>query len=106
MGPQHRQPLSLGTFALIVAGAVALLLLVLPLVVLVLRGLSTRGWEGTPGSGVPEAIGLSLFTTLITALLTLIFGTPLAYIFARWRFPFRRLLNVLVELPIVLPPAV
>src|SRR5207253_2763224 len=38
--------------------------------------------------------------------ITLLLGTPLAYIFARWRFPFRRLINVLVELPIVLPPAV
>ncbi|MFN8376894.1 MAG: ABC transporter permease, partial [Anaerolineae bacterium] len=32
--------------------------------------------------------------------------TPLAFILARWRFPAKHVVNVLVELPIVLPPAV
>src|SRR6185295_7971831 len=52
------------------------------------------------------AIRLSLLTTFFTTLLTLLFGTPLAYIFARRHFRFKRLLVVLAELPVVLPPAV
>jgi len=59
-----------------------------------------------PGSGVTEAILLSMITTLLSTLFTLLFGTPLAYVLARWRFPLRGLVRVLVELPIVLPPTV
>jgi molybdate transport system permease protein len=55
---------------------------------------------------VTEAILLSLITTALSTLLTLLFGTPLAYVLARWKFPLRRLVRVLVELPIVLPPTV
>jgi molybdate transport system permease protein len=82
------------------------LLLALPLAALLLRSLEARAWERTGEFGIPEAIGLSLATTLMTALLTILLGTPLAYILARWRFAGQRLLTVLIELPVVLPPAV
>jgi molybdate transport system permease protein len=88
------------------ASILALLLLALPQIVLVFRGVQSRGWEGLPGSGVTEAIVLSMITTLLSTLLTLVLGTPLAYVLARWRFPLRGLVRVLVELPIVLPPTV
>jgi len=39
-------------------------------------------------------------------LLTIIFGTPVAYVLARRQFPMRRAIDTLIELPIVLPPAV
>ena len=45
-------------------------------------------------------------TILFHILLIVLFGTPLAYILARYRFPFKRYLSVLVELPIVMPPVV
>ena len=53
-----------------------------------------------------QAIALSLRTTTVTAMLTVILGTPLAYVLARRRFPGWRALDTLVELPTVLPPAV
>jgi molybdate transport system permease protein len=85
----------------IVAG-IGLLFLGLPVFVILVRGLSAAAAM----QGVAGALLLSVVTTAFTALLTVIFGTPLAYVFARWKFPFKRLLNLLVELPIVLPPAV
>ena len=88
------------------AAIIALLFLALPVTVLVGRALSTQAWNALPQSGILDAILLSFVTTLITVLLTLLFGTPLAYVFARWRFPLRRTLSLLLELPIVLPPAV
>lgn len=78
----------------------------MPQISLLIRGSATRGWEGLPRAGVSEAIALSLFTTFLSTLITLLFGTPLAYLLARYRFPLRRLLIVFVELPIVLPPTV
>jgi molybdate transport system permease protein len=74
--------------------------------VIAFRAIESRAWETLEGSIVPDAVYLSLITTLMTVMFTLVFGTPLAYVLARWRFRGRRLLTVLVELPIVLPPAV
>ncbi len=85
---------------------VAILFLILPIAVLVIRAVSAQAWDALSGAGVIQAVLLSFVTTLFTAALTLVFGTPLAYLFARGRFPLRRLFNLLVELPIVLPPAV
>ncbi|MCU0512826.1 MAG: ABC transporter permease [Anaerolineae bacterium] len=85
---------------------VALVFLTLPLVALLLRALGSRAWEGVPASAIPAAIQLSAVTTLASMILTVLFGTPLAYVLARRRFAGRGLVNVLVELPIVLPPAV
>jgi molybdate transport system permease protein len=86
--------------------AVFLLLLGLPLIALLWRSLDQRAWEQAGGAGIPEALLLSWFTSLITVFFTLLLGTPLAYVLARWRFPGRRWVTVLVELPVVLPPAV
>lgn len=95
------------SFILVILGAVtAVLFLVVPLLSLVIRSLQNRAWESTPDAGIVSAIGLSAVSTAATLIITLLFGTPLAYVLARRRFPFKWLVSVLVELPIVLPPAV
>lgn len=53
-----------------------------------------------------QALLLSLQTSSIAALLVLLLGTPLAYGLARDAIPLRGLLDIIVELPVVLPPAV
>lgn len=98
--------LSVAKSLIATAAAIGLLFLVLPIIALLIRALATGAWTTALDDGVADAIWLSFITTLLTLLLTVIFGTPLAYVLARWRFRFRRLLSVLVELPIVLPPAV
>jgi molybdate transport system permease protein len=55
---------------------------------------------------VTQAITLSLFTTAATTTITVIAGTPVAYILARRKFAGRNLLDTLIDLPMVLPPAV
>ena len=57
-------------------------------------------------SFVLEALRLSLLTSTLTLILALLLGVPAAYLLARTRFPGHRLLAVLVELPMVLPPTV
>lgn len=52
------------------------------------------------------ALRISVVTTTISLSLTLLLGTPLAYVLARERFPGRDLVDALVDLPIVVPPAV
>jgi molybdate transport system permease protein len=55
---------------------------------------------------VIQAVSLSLVTTLLTLAVTLIFGTPVAYLLARRDFPLRRAIDTLLDLPTVLPPSV
>jgi molybdate transport system permease protein len=93
--------------ALMIGASTGLVLLFgLPLLALLIRSIQTRAWERTANSAIPDAIFLSILTTSLTAIITLLLGTPLAYILARWSFRFKRPLTVLVELPVVLPPAV
>src|SRR5437588_6159765 len=55
---------------------------------------------------VTDALLVSLKTTLVAQALVLVLGTPAAYVLATRRFRGRALLVTLVELPLVLPPAV
>ena len=55
---------------------------------------------------VAQAIRLSLMTTAISVLLMAALGTPLAYWLARGHVPARPMIETLLDLPIVLPPAV
>ena len=52
------------------------------------------------------AIFLSLFTATLTTVLAIILGVPLAYILARKDFPFRNVIDSLVDLPILIPHTV
>lgn len=53
-----------------------------------------------------DALLLSLKTTVAALLVIVVFGTPTAYLLATRRFRARALLTTIVELPLVLPPAV
>ncbi len=55
---------------------------------------------------VYEALYLSLITSLVSVSITIVLGTPLAYILARYGFKGKNLVDSLVDLPMVLPPAV
>ena len=53
-----------------------------------------------------DALRLSAITTLAALAITLLLGTPLAYVLARAEFPGRTIVDAIVDLPIVVPPAV
>jgi molybdate transport system permease protein len=55
---------------------------------------------------VLDALWLSLRTTVIAVLVIVVVGTPAAYLVARSRFRGRSLVLTLIELPLVMPPAV
>jgi molybdate transport system permease protein len=55
---------------------------------------------------VLQAVTLSMITTVTTTLISIAFGTPLAYALARRAIPYRRVIDTLIDLPTVLPPAV
>lgn len=55
---------------------------------------------------VLNALRLSMLTSTLALVLALLLGVPTAYLLARTRFPGRRFVTILVELPMVLPPTV
>lgn len=83
------------------------LILLLPLLALLWRTAEAGVFlEGARKPIVVQALRLTAATSLITLLVSVAFGTPLAYGLARARFPGKRLVDTLVDLPIVLPPVV
>jgi len=86
--------------------AVALAFLVLPLVALFLHTSPGHLFAQLGDAQVRDALVVSVKTSAIAHALVLLVGTPAAYALARRRFRGRALVLALVELPLVLPPAV
>jgi molybdate transport system permease protein len=91
---------------LLAAGLVTGTFLLLPLVALFTRVPFATLVHQLGNGVVTDALLVSLKTTLIAQAVILLFGTPTAYLLATRRFPGRALAVTLVELPLVLPPAV
>lgn len=94
--------------ALLLAPSLVFLLFVgLPVAALAARALDSGELGRNLSSGlVLEALRLSAITSTVTLVLAIIFGTPVAYLLARRSFPGRSLLDLLIDLPVVLPPTV
>lgn len=92
---------------LLFLGAVLLLLffLVLPLVAVVWRAFPFRA-EGWLSASTFDALRLSLFTATVSAAFAIALGTPIAYVLARENFHGKAIVDALIDLPMVLPPAV
>lgn len=87
------------------ATATALAFLVLPVVAIFARVPPGRLVAQLGNGAVVDAVKVSAETSAAAQALVLLLGTPAAVVLAR-RFPGRGLLVGLVELPLVLPPAV
>ena len=89
-----------------VAAAVAFVFLLLPIVAIFLRIPVRELFAQLDNPVARDALIVSLKTSAIAHIAVLVFGTPTAYLLARKRFPGRSAVLTLVELPLVLPPAV
>jgi molybdate transport system permease protein len=83
-----------------------LLFITFPIVALFLQVTPTDLWLSLQNPVVGLAIATSLRTSLTTTLLTFLFGLPVALLLAQKNFRFSRLVDTLIDLPTVLPPAV
>ena len=89
-----------------VTAAPLVLLIALPLLAVFLRLSPSDLWESLKSPQVWQAIRLSWTTSLATVAVTLIAGTPVAWLVYRRRSLLQRVVDALIELPMVLPPAV
>ena len=76
----------------------------LPLISLLVS--DTQGGELLGNEVLGDAIRVSLKTSLVMLAITLLVGTPAAYAYARNHFKGKKILNVILDLPLILPPAV
>ena len=97
-----------GASTLFLAPALLLLTVIaLPLVALVIRAIQEGAFGRKIVSDyVVDALRLSAISTVATLVIAVATGTPLAFALARRRFPGKRLVETLVDLPLVLPPVV
>jgi molybdate transport system permease protein len=98
---RHAFSVSLG-----VATGLTLAFLMLPLVAIFVRVPPGELVSGLGSDVVLDALWVSTRTSLIAIAIILVVGTPTAYLLATRRFPARSLVLTLLELPLVLPPAV
>ena len=91
---------------LALAAVVAFAYLLLPIVALFLRIAPSELVGALGRDEVQEALLVSLETSAVAHAIVLLVGTPVAYLLGTRTFRGREVLVTLVELPLVLPPAV
>ncbi len=86
--------------------AIFFLFVTIPLASLLFHEPPASVWNEILQPDIFQALQLSLVTTTLSALLSVIFGLPVAYVLARTNFFGRQFLETLVTIPTVLPPVV
>jgi sulfate transport system permease protein len=85
------------------------LIILVPLIALVFRS-AGLGWSGFWAAATDPRVLASLRTSFVTALIAaginVVFGTLIAWVLVRYRFPGRRIFDAMVDLPFALPTAV
>ena len=110
-GWRFRQPSVIPGFGLTLGFTFAYfsIVILIPLIALGMRsaGLGFEGfWRYATDPRVVGALRVSFSTALIAAAVNVVFGTILAWVLVRYRFPGRRILDAVVDLPFALPTAV
>jgi sulfate/thiosulfate transport system permease protein len=85
------------------------LMVAVPTVAVVQRGF-TDGLSSLTaaleGFGARQALILTLVMAVATAIVNVIFGTLIAYVIVRYRFPGRRVISTIVDIPFAIPTLV
>src|SRR4026209_1835425 len=89
-----------GRILFLALASLLVLFLTLPLVALVVRALPL-GVDAWLDPTTLNALQLSLTTATISALLSVLIGTPVAYLLAREQFRGKTILDTLIDLPMV-----
>lgn len=108
---RFRQPSVIPGFGLTFGFTIAYfsLIVLIPMIALVIRS-SGLGWWGFWAAALDPRVLASLRTSFATALvaaaINVVFGTLIAWVLVRYRFPGRRIFDAMVDLPFALPTAV
>ena len=87
-------------------GLVILGFIFLPLLKMIISSSPGMLWDALQEGDVRSAIWLSLYAALLATVVGLLLGVPLAYLLARSDFRGKRVVEGLIDVPIVVPHAV
>src|SRR5688572_16154713 len=108
-GPQAN-PLPIANWGLRTAALTYLtVLIVLPIFVISVEGLRgglERFWTNVTQPQAVSAIWLSVWTAALMALINTVMGTLTAYVLVYYRFPGKRIVDLLIDLPFAIPTLV
>jgi sulfate/thiosulfate transport system permease protein len=110
-GWRFRQPSVIPGFGLTLGFSLAYLTLIIliPLTALVWRS-AALGWADffaiATDRRTLKALQVSFGTAFVAAIVNVVFGTIVAWVLVRYRFPGRRIVDAMVDLPFALPTAV
>jgi molybdate transport system permease protein len=104
--PRARGRAAFARVAVAAATIVLVAFLALPFLALLLRVPPAQLVARLGDPLVREALRLSLVTSAAAMAAVILLGLPVAYLLATRRFPGKRVVEVLVDLPMVLPPTV
>jgi molybdate transport system permease protein len=90
----------------VLPGLFLVALLGLPLLALLLRAFGQDFFTHALSDSALAALQLSMVTSTLSVVISLVAGTPLAYMLARWEFRGKTAIELLIDLPVVLPPSV
>ena len=90
-------------YALVV---MALLFISLPVLSLFLKTSPDAFINSMESPVVLDALKLSFITSLTTAFIVIVVGTPIAYMNARYKYRGKVIVDTIIDLPVVIPPAV
>ncbi len=110
-GWHFRKPSVIPGFGLTLGFSLAYLTLI---ILIPLSGLAWRSaalgwsefWAIATDPRVLQSLKLSFGASLVAALVNVVFGTALAWVLVRYRFPGRRIVDAMIDLPFALPTAV
>lgn len=109
--PRFRRPSVIPGFGLTFGFAVTYLSLIvlIPIAALILKSASVgwdEFWRIATDARTVAALKTSFGLSAIAALVNMVFGLILAWVLTRYRFPGRRLVDAMIDLPFALPTAV
>lgn len=84
-------------------GGILLLFIVAPIAGMYFNTTASGLTETINDETVRDSIWLSIWTSMAATLLFSLLAIPLAYILARKQFPFKNLVNSIVDMPIIIP---
>jgi len=103
--PSRTREVALKT-GLVLLVTLAIAFIALPVVALFLKSPPDTILRSLHDPVVMDALRLSLMTSTITTITIVIMGTPIAYVSARFNYFGKELADSLIDLPVIMPPAV
>lgn len=93
------------TLTFVLLGLLIFLFIVVPLAKMIFSSASEANilWDTISDPEVTGSIGLTLLAAFIATLIGFFLGVPLAYLLARHDFPGKKLIEGLIDVPIVVP---